>query len=185
MTHEIFALTGDGQFPFPFLFEPAVAFDVGADGALVEVAVDAVDDADDADAAARGHYAYALQTTLSLLKLHVARDAVDIVCEYVVNLGQLGVRAKRTNDGSPAYALGELYLQARDYVTSRRNDDGTFGEVYDADAVRRAKGNPRYDVDVGGTLHTTYVCLWALTQPVYDDDDRQVSWAGATHGDDL
>lgn len=123
-----------------------------------------------------GHRAYALQTVVALLKLHVARDRLDVVCEFVVNLGQLGVRAARGPRPGAAAALGELYLQARDYVASRRNADGTFGETHDADAVRRAKANPAYDVDVGGTLHTTYVCLWALTQPAYDDD-ASPSWA--------
>ena len=47
---------------------------------------------------------------------------------------------------------------------SRRNADGSFGETHDAARVRAAKGNPAYDVEVGGTLHTTFVCLWALAQ---------------------
>ena len=172
ITHEIFALTDDGRFPFPFLAPADVAYERDASGGLAKR------DAPDEPRAAR-YFAYALQTVVDLLKLHVRRDELDIVCEYVVNLGQLGVRARRSDDGSVDFALGELYLQGRDYVASRRNADGTFGDSYDQDAVRAAKQNPNYDVDVGGTLHTTYVCLWALTQPVYDDDDAQSSWAGA------
>mmetsp|Transcript_21991 Transcript_21991/g.72790 ORF Transcript_21991/g.72790 Transcript_21991/m.72790 type:complete len:770 (-) Transcript_21991:12-2321(-) len=172
ITHEIFALTDDGRFPFPFLAPADVAYERDATGGLAKRA------APDEPRAAR-YFAYALQTVVDLLKLHVKRDELDIVCEYVVNLGQLGVRARRGDDGSVDFALGELYLQGRDYVASRRNADGTFGDTYDQDAVRSAKQNRNYDVDVGGTLHTTYVCLWALTQPVYDDDDAQSSWAGA------
>jgi hypothetical protein len=172
ITHEIFALTDDGRFPFPFLAPADVAYERDGSGGLAKR------DAPDEPRAAR-YFAYALQTVVDLLKLHVRRDELDIVCEYVVNLGQLGVRARRGDDGSVDFALGELYLQGRDYVASRRNADGTFGDTYDQDAVRAAKQNRNYDVDVGGTLHTTYVCLWALTQPVYDDDDAQSSWAGA------
>ena len=57
-----------------------------------------------------------------------------------------------------------LRHQAADYVASRRNADGSFGETHDAARVRAAKGIPAYDVEVGGTLHTTFVCLWALAQ---------------------
>ena len=85
------------------------------------------------------------------------RDALDAACELLANLGQLGARAGGD-------ALGELYRQAADYVASRRNADGSFGETHDAARVRAAKGNPAYDVEVGGTLHTTFVCLWALAQ---------------------
>ena len=80
------------------------------------------------------------------------------------------MRASAVPGTTPAAALGEVYLQARAYIVSRRNADGTFGENYDQERVRVAKENPVYDVDVGGTLHTTYVCLWALTQPVFEGD---------------
>ena len=85
------------------------------------------------------------------------RDALDAACELLANLGQLGARAGGD-------ALGELYRQAADYVASRRNADGSFGETHDAARVRAAKGIPAYDVEDGGTLHTTFVCLWALAQ---------------------
>ena len=49
-------------------------------------------------------------------------------------------------------------------VASRRNADGSFGETHDAARVRAAKGITAYDVEVGGTLHTTFVCLWTLAQ---------------------
>ena len=136
LTHEVFALTRDGRAPFPGAGDPAAA--LAADAPLSD-------------------HAYALRTAAALLKVCVRRDALDAACELLANLGQLGARAGGD-------ALGELYRQAADYVASRRNADGSFGETHDAARVRAAKGNPAYDVEVGGTLHTTFVCLWALAQ---------------------
>jgi len=136
LTHEVFALTRDGRAPFPGAGDPAAA--LAADAPLSD-------------------HAYALRTAAALLKVCVRRDALDAACELLANLGQLGARAGGD-------ALGELYRQAADYVVSRRNADGSFGETHDAARVRAAKGNPAYDVEVGGTLHTTFVCLWALAQ---------------------
>ena len=148
LTHEVFALTRDGRGAFPAAGDPAAAFAVDSRGALA---------AGDPEGPAPDH-AYALATAAALLKVCVRRDALDAACELLANLGQLGARAG-------AGALGELYRQAQDYVASRRNADGSFGETHDAVRVRAAKRNPAYDVEVGGTLHTTYVCLWALAQP--------------------
>ena len=136
LTHEVFALTRDGRAPFPGAGDPAAA--LAADAPLSD-------------------HAYALRTAAALLKVCVRRDALDAACELLANLGQLGARAGGD-------ALGELYHQAADYVASRRNADGSFGETHDAARVRAAKGIPAYDVEVGGTLHTTFVCLWALAQ---------------------
>ena len=148
LTHEVFALTRDGRGAFPAAGDPAATFAVDSRGALA---------AGDPEGPAPDH-AYALATAAALLKVCVRRDALDAACELLANLGQLGARAG-------AGALGELYRQAQDYVASRRNADGSFGETHDAVRVRAAKRNPAYDVEVGGTLHTTYVCLWALAQP--------------------
>ncbi|KAJ8610287.1 hypothetical protein CTAYLR_009071 [Chrysophaeum taylorii] len=163
ITHEIFALTGDGRHPFPFFQadaspSPLVAAD--------ELPLDNPTQ----------YYDYAVDTVANLLRLQMRRDALDVVCEYVVNFGQLGIRAERGR----AYVDNEiagLYLTAIDYIKARRNADGTFGESHDSAFIRLRKNNLNYDTRVGGTLHTTYVCLWALTQPIYDDDPLQRSWA--------
>lgn len=180
ITHEIFALTEDGRRPFPF-FSKSRAND--GDGTLASRALMQSDDEGERD---DGYYNYALDTIETLLRLYVRRDALDIVCEYVVNLGQLGVRVRRDkSSGEPIderqNKLEYLYKNSIDYIFSRRNTDGSFGETHDVEYIRMRKKNPDYDVRLGGTLHTTYVCLWAISQPVYDDDDFP-SWV--TYVDD-
>ena len=214
ITHEIFALTDDGRQPFPF----QKIFQQRADEGAV-VTADALHD----DDLAR-FYAYARDIVATLLRIAMVHDNADLACEYVVNLGQLGVRAGKrptptsfhhhsskgrrggplftssddddasmkkkkspdikTDDETPSSSgkqredddLSGLYLRAMEYIRSRRNADGSFGEIYDQETIRRQKRNPTYDVNIGGTLHTTYVCLWALTQPLYDDETES-SWA--------
>ena len=41
-----------------------------------------------------------------------------------------------------------------------QNGDGSFGS-FDEEAIRRLR--PRYDIRIGGYLHTTHVSVWALT----------------------
>lgn len=163
ISHEIFALTDDGRYPFPFKPDQDL-IEAGPSFALVE---------ETGDDTVR-FYRYALDTVTKLLRVYMHRDQLDIVCEFVVNLGQLGIRIPRSR--RKRSDIHVLYRTAIDYVRSRRNHDGSFGEMHDVDMIRLRKKNAIYDPDVGGTLHTTYVCLWALTQPIYDDDDA-TSWA--------
>lgn len=170
ISHEIFALTDDGRYPFPFKPDQDL-IEAGPSFALVEQT---------GDDTVR-FYRYALDTVVKLLRVFMHRDQLDIVCEFVVNLGQLGVRVPRSRRKRSDVHV--LYRTAIDYVRSRRNHDGSFGEMHDVDMIRMRKKNALYDTDVGGTLHTTYVCLWALTQPIYDDDPAATSWA-ALHAPD-
>lgn len=176
LSHEIFALTDDGRNPFPFKHtnnNAAPSPSSPSSRGLVE-AKDARGD----DLAQ--FYEYALRTVSTLLRLYARRDTLDIACEFVVNLGQLGVRVDRrrppgVQPDDNTRKLEGLYLSAVDYIKSRRNADGSFGESHDQAYIKLAKKNGAYDTDLGGTLHTTYVCLWALTQPLYVDD-VSTSW---------
>merc|ERR1712125_107478 len=79
---------------------------------------------------------------------------LDIACEMIESLADLGGRPRTS----------ELLQRAREKVVQEgQNADGSFGD-YDRmqEEQRAVRGNPRYDVRIGGTLHTTMVCLRSL-----------------------
>lgn len=91
---------------------------------------------------------HAIATVTELLRRTMDAKNLDVAAELLVNLAQLG-------EGESSWARA-----ARAWILESQNADGSFG-AYDAEAAKAAKGNPAYDVRVGGYLHTTMVCLWA------------------------
>lgn len=94
---------------------------------------------------------YARQTVRALLEESLRRGQIDIAAELLTNLAYLG------ETSTP------LARVARDRILRTQNPDGSFGQ-YDETAARRLKGNPLYDVRIGGNLHTTMVVVWALVE---------------------
>lgn len=98
---------------------------------------------------------YARRTVEALLSRSLKTANLDLAAEFLVNLAYLG------------QASSPLAEQAREFIFRGQNPDGSFAR-YDAARARQAKGNPRYDVRIGGNLHTTMVCIWALIETAPD-----------------
>jgi hypothetical protein len=92
---------------------------------------------------------YAKKAVYTLLHVHLTEKNHDPAAELVLNRVQLG----DAND--------EQLNFARHFLAEGQNADGSFG-FHTAVLIREQKGNPRYDVAIGGNLHTTLVSLWAL-----------------------
>ena len=110
-----------------------------------------------------GEDRYARTMVRQLLSHFMGQDNVDITAELLVNLAQLGE------------ADSALARQAREYIFQSQNPDGSFGNYARAGIVMRQR-NPRYDVRIGGNLHTTLVCIWALVETA--PDTRRLRNAG-------
>ena len=98
---------------------------------------------------------YARTMVRQLLSHFMQGGNVDLSAEFLVNLAQLGE------------ARSALARQAREFIFQSQNPDGSFGNYSRAGIVMRQR-NPRYDVRIGGNLHTTLVCIWALVETVPD-----------------
>ena len=94
---------------------------------------------------------YAKEIVRHLLKYYILEKNVDLAAELLVNLVQLGE------------ADSAIAKQAREFIFEEQNKDGSFGK-YAREAVLMKRRNPRYDVRIGGNLHTTEVCIWALVE---------------------
>lgn len=94
---------------------------------------------------------YAAFMVKSLLGAHMKMNNPDIAAELLINHVQLKL------------APGEAVAAGRAFVLKSQNKDGTFGS-YDEAALRKRKSNPNYTAAVGGFLHTTMVCVWALME---------------------
>ena len=108
-----------------------------------------------------------------------AADGFAVVRGAFDEPGDGGLHAeRRLRAARGLHVQGQRRVWLRHAVVVARDGRGgrlaayaaSHGESYDVARVRRLKENPVYDVDVGGTLHTTYVCLWALTSPVFEGD---------------
>lgn len=96
---------------------------------------------------------YARETVRSLLRRSMRAGNIDIAGELLVNLSQLGEGKTVLTD------------EAKEMLFRGQNKDGSFGN-YEKEAAAMKTRNPRYDVRIGGNLHTTMVCTWALTECV-------------------
>ncbi len=94
---------------------------------------------------------YTTEMVRRLLEHSMRQANLDLAGELLVNLAELG-------EGSTALAK-----DAREWIFKGQNADGSFG-VYDPEHAKKLKGNPMYDSRIGGNLHTTMVCLWALSE---------------------
>jgi hypothetical protein len=94
---------------------------------------------------------YAKEIVKQLLEHSIEAESLDIAAELLVNLVQLGE------------AESPIAQRALEFVLQEQNEDGSFGN-YAAQEILLRKSNPRYDIQVGGYLHTTYVCIWALLE---------------------
>ena len=94
---------------------------------------------------------YAKRTVKELLRHHVRETNLDLAAEFLVTVVQLGE------------ADSAIARQAREFIFRGQNEDGSFGSYAREGAVMRRR-NPRYDVRIGGNLHTTMVCIWALIE---------------------
>jgi len=93
--------------------------------------------------------AYASLMVRKLLDAHMKMGNHDIVAELLLNRAQL------------REPFDDQVATARRFLLAAQNPDGSFGR-YDESALRKRKKNPRYDARIGGYLHTTMMCIWAL-----------------------
>lgn len=94
---------------------------------------------------------YAERAAYLLLHVHMTEKGHDLTAELMLSRRWLGAPI----DDQLAYARG--------WMLASQNPDGTFG-FHTESLIRQQKGNPRYDVRVGGYLHTTMIALWALME---------------------
>jgi hypothetical protein len=94
---------------------------------------------------------YAKETITALLRKAIDDKNLDLAAEFVVNLAELGE------------AKSDIVQEARQFLFNGQNPDGSFGD-YTKQAIEMKKVRPLYDVRIGGNLHTTMVCLWALVE---------------------
>jgi hypothetical protein len=94
---------------------------------------------------------YAKETITALLRKAIDDKNLDLAAEFVVNLAELGE------------AKSDIVNEARQFIFMGQNSDGSFGD-YATQALEMKKVRPLYDVRIGGNLHTTMVCLWALLE---------------------
>jgi hypothetical protein len=97
----------------------------------------------------KGDARYAEETVSALLTAALERGDLDLGAELLVNLAELG------------RADSELARKARAWILDSQNADGSWGR-YEEEARQLAETRPRYSVPIGGYLHTTMVCAWAL-----------------------
>ena len=94
---------------------------------------------------------YAKGMVRRLLNHSMGQGNIDLTGEFLVNLVELGE------------ARSAVAHEAREFIYRGQNRDGSFGN-YEKEALAMRIRNPRYDVRIGGNLHTTMVCIWALVE---------------------
>ncbi len=92
---------------------------------------------------------YARKVAHTLLHIHMTENNHDAVAELLVNRALLA----DANDAQVPVA--------RKFLLDGQDAQGRFGVYVPAD-VRKAFNNPKYDVELGGYIHTAMVALWAL-----------------------
>jgi hypothetical protein len=92
---------------------------------------------------------YAERATYMLMHVHLTEKNHDLVAELAMDRLYLGA------------AFDDQLRFAADLLLAGQNPDGSFG-FHTEELIRQQKGNPKYDVKIGGNLHTTLVSLWAL-----------------------
>lgn len=92
---------------------------------------------------------YAKKASYTLLHVHLTEKNHDPAAELVLGRRYLGEK------------MDDQLRFARRFLLDGQNGDGSFG-FHTESLIREQKGNPRYDVKIGGNLHTTLVALWAL-----------------------
>lgn len=92
---------------------------------------------------------YAKKASYTLLHVHLTEKNHDPAAELVLGRRYLGEK------------MDDQLRFARRFLLDGQNADGSFG-FHTESLIREQKGNPRYDVKIGGNLHTTLVALWAL-----------------------
>eukprot|EP00045_Choanoeca_perplexa_P022837 m.11031 g.11031 ORF g.11031 m.11031 type:complete len:390 (-) comp9741_c0_seq3:818-1987(-) len=95
----------------------------------------------------RDDISYASQLLMEMYDHYENEGMLDIQCELLINMAQLDSnRFKQT------------LLAGRKALSQQQNADGSFGQYAHLQHLQA----PNYDIQVGGNLHTTLVCLWAL-----------------------
>lgn len=89
----------------------------------------------------------------AMVDAYTAGGNIDLLAEALVCMRFLDF------EDMPAYRKG------LDYILANQNPNGSFGR-YEREREQMRVSRPRYDVDIGGYLHTTEVCLWALAEAV-------------------
>lgn len=87
----------------------------------------------------------------NLITHFIKAKNIDLLAELVVCMKYLGFEDMNE------------YRTGLDYIVSNQNENGSFG-WYEKEREKFKQEKSRYDVDIGGYLHTTEVCLWALTE---------------------
>lgn len=90
---------------------------------------------------------YAEQLVTDMYHHYHAEGMLDIECELVINMAQLN-----------SSRIKPTMLAAREALLQRQNEDGSFGQYAHLQHLQA----PNYDIQIGGNLHTTLVCVWAL-----------------------
>ena len=91
---------------------------------------------------------YAVRLATDMHRHYQAEGMLDIECELVANMAQLNVTR-----------LKPILAAAREALFQQQNVDGSFGQYAHLQHLQA----PNYDIQIGGNLHTTFVCLWALS----------------------
>ena len=96
---------------------------------------------------------YLRRLMAEMVAQYTAVNNVDLLAEALVCMRYLDFEAM------PEYRKG------LDYILTHQNPNGSFGS-YERERAQMRLTRPKYDVDLGGYLHTTEVCLWALAEAV-------------------
>jgi len=134
ITHEVFALTANGK---------------------RSLAKGLADAGGERFGKAKDFFDYTWKTLSKLIATYMSAKEVrwDIVCELLECLTELGGRPRHS----------KLIRRVRELVVEQAaNPDGSFGDYARMEDIMRAQRGPKYDVRIGGNLHTTLVCLEAL-----------------------
>lgn len=94
---------------------------------------------------------YAQAALPALVQRAIRDNDADLLAELLV--------AMRLADLAP----GAAYEDGVRHLLSRQNENGSFG-TYERRRAELARAGSRFDVDVGGYLHTTEVAIWALAE---------------------
>ncbi|MBI1747032.1 MAG: hypothetical protein HYR55_10645 [Acidobacteria bacterium] len=94
---------------------------------------------------------YLRKLMAAMVQSYTAADNIDLLAEVIVCMRFLDF------DALPEYRKG------LDYILTQQNSNGSFGH-YETQRQQMRTTRPKYDVDIGGYLHTTEVCLWALAE---------------------
>jgi hypothetical protein len=86
-----------------------------------------------------------------LVRRAIRDDDADLLAELLVATRFAG------------FSSNEAFADGVRHLLTRQNENGSFGR-YERRRAELARAGSRFDVDVGGYLHTTEVAIWALVQ---------------------